>query len=309
MFPEALRAQLKIVHAYAVTPFKKDNVLELDLDGLARNLDFLVRKGVKVINVGGGTGEINALSDDELEALARVALQTVGDRALVLPTVRDNLKSAVELAPKLERLGARVFLAMPPYIRHEAPKKLEGVFDHFRILAEASGVPFLPYNTQVWPSEFFERLAEIPRIIGIKDPCQQPENLFLAIRRLGDRFVWVGNKRHQAGVLQLRMQMGLQGFTAGLINFMPEYELELFRLAQAGEWERMTEVQEHLAPFERLRDVHGDAALPKAGLDLIGLSGGHVRPPRVNISQEGRDALAEEWKKLQQRVLNIGHTT
>ncbi|MDA0840983.1 MAG: dihydrodipicolinate synthase family protein [Planctomycetota bacterium] len=298
MFPEDLIAGLKNVHAYAVTPFKTGNLLSLDLDGLAGNLEFLIKSGVKVINIGGGTGEINALTDDELLSLAETALQVAGDRALIVPSLRGNLKSACDLAPKMEKLGARIVLAMPPYIRHAVPENPDGIVEYFRIVAESSDLPLLPYNTQAWPAEFFERLAEIKQIIGIKDPCQSPHGLFIAIRRLGSRFVWIGNKRHQAGVLQLRFQAGIEGFTAGLINFVPEFELELFRAVTSGDIGKTIKLQEQLAPLEHLRDVHGDAALPKAGLDLRGLTGGSVRAPRVNVSKEGRQALSAELKKL-----------
>jgi 4-hydroxy-tetrahydrodipicolinate synthase len=298
MFPEALISDLKNVHAYAVTPFKRDDLLTLDLEGLAGNLEFLIESGVKVINVGGGTGEINALTDDELLTLAETALQVAGDRALIVPSLRGNLKSDCDLAPKMEKLGARIVLAMPPYIRHEVPEDPDGIVEHFRIVAESSGLPLLPYNTQAWPADFFERLAELDRIIGIKDPCQSPHSLFIAIRRLGSRFVWIGNKRHQACVLQLRFQAGIEGFTAGLINFVPEFELDLFRTVTSGDYEKTILLQEQLAPLERLRDIHGDAALPKAGMDLRGLAGGSVRAPRTNVNEEGRQALSVEMAKL-----------
>lgn len=298
MFSESLKAQLRNVHAFAVTPFKKDNILELDLKGLACNLRFLIEKGVKVINVGGGTGEIEALTDSELKELARVSLEVAGDSALILPTVPGNIKSAMEIAAAYEKMGAKALLGMPPFIRQSPPANLQGVFNYYRLLAQTTSLPLMPYNTQGWPPDFFARLAEIDRIIGVKDPCHQPHNLFKAIRRLGDRFVWIGNKRHDAGVLQYRYQAGIQGFTAGLINFIPRYELEMHEAAQVMDWPRIAALQEKIAPVERLRDAHGDVALLKAGLDLIMLAGGPVRPPRVDVSPEGRAALALELKNL-----------
>ena len=66
-----LRQQLKTVHAYAVTPFRADDLLSVDWEGFAGNLRFLVEAGVGVINVGGGTGEIEALSARSWGAWAR----------------------------------------------------------------------------------------------------------------------------------------------------------------------------------------------------------------------------------------------
>jgi 5-dehydro-4-deoxyglucarate dehydratase len=298
MFPKELKEKLKDVHAYAVTVFKRDHGLGLDLEGFARNLEWAAEEGVRVFAVAGGTGENEALTPAERELLARRALEAVGRQALVIPTLPGNWGEAVELAPRYEKMGAQVVLAMAPYIRQQVPEELEGVFQYYAGLARASGLALLPYNTQAWPAQFFERLAQVEAIIGIKDPCFEPHNLFRAIRRLGDRFAWVGNKRHDPGVLQYRFQAGIEGFTAAFLNFAPRFELELFAAAKRRDWERMVELQEQLAPLERLRGRHGDVSMVKAALDLVGLAGGPVRPPRVEVSEAGRREIAAELERL-----------
>lgn len=297
MFPQALKDALKNVHAYAVTPFDKEDLLRLDLDGFAANLDFLAGAGVEVINVGGGTGEIDALTDDELEALAAAGLQAVGGRALVTPSLPGNLAQACRLAPRYQKLGVRVALAMAPFMRNQVPDDLEGVYRYYERLAQASDLALMPYNTQGWPAEFFARLAEIEAIIAVKDPCFEPHHLFRAIQLLGDRFVWVGNKRHDPGVLHLRYQAGIEGFTAGFVNFAPDFELQLHRAALRQDWAGMVEVQARLAPLERLRQTYSEGIL-KAAMDLVGLHGGPVRPPRTGASPEGRQVLRAELARL-----------
>ena len=293
-----LRRRLKAVHAYAVTPFRKADLYELDLKGLAGNLEFLIDAGVEVINVGGGTGEIDALTPGELEAISRTALEVAGTGdTLVTPTLPGNAAVALELAPKYEQMGARVALAMPPFLRNSVPENLDGVFAYYRRVAAASGLLLLPYNTQYWPAEFVQRLAEIEAVVGVKDPCLDPHQLFRAIRLVGERLVWIGNKRHDPGVLHFRYQAGIEGFTAGFVNFAPRFELGLHRAALRQDWPLMVDLQARLAPLERLRNRFGDPVL-KAGLDLVGLSGGRVRPPRVDMDQEGRAELAVELERL-----------
>lgn len=298
MFSEELKGQLRNVHAYTVTPFLKDDIAQLDTDGFARNLDFLIGQGVRVLSIGGGTGEINALSANELANLCQVGLETAAGRALVIPTVPGNLKTALELLPQYEAMDAQVVLGMAPYTRNQIPDDLEGVYSHYRILSDHTALPLMPYNTQGWQPEFFARLADIDRIIGVKDPCLVPHNLFAAIQQLGDRFVWIGNKRHNPGVLHLRFQMGIEGFTAGIVNFAPQFELELFRLAKDGAWDAMVDLQKRLAPIENLRTQFGDVSLLKAGLDLVGLAGGPARPPRVDVPENARQALSNELTRL-----------
>ncbi len=297
MFPEDLRDKLKHVHAYAVTPFKKDDLYTIDMDGFNSNIAFMLEKGVKVIAVGGGTGEVNSLTIDELETMARSALELAGDQALITPALPDNFATAAALAPRYQKMGVRVALGMAPFIRNTIPEDLEGVFNHYNLLAQLSDMALMPYNTQGWSPAFFEHLAEIDQVIGVKDPCQVPHNLFRAIKRLGDRFVWIGNKRHDPGVLHFRFQAGIEAFTAGFINFIPQFELDLFDAATRQDWPRMIEIQEQLAPLERLRNEHTEGLL-KAGLDLVGLTGGSVRPPRTDATPQGIAALTEELKRL-----------
>jgi len=273
-----LRDRLKSVHTYAATPFT-DDLLHLDLDGFAGNLEFLVEHGMPVIAVGGGTGEIETLTVDELESLVATALQVVSNRALVIACLPGNLAEAVDLLGRYERLGVELCLGMPPLIRAKIPTDLSGTWNYFDQLGRLTSLPLMPYNTQGWPAEFLVELAEIEAIIGVKDPCLVPHEFFRAIQMLGDRFVWVGNKKHDPGVAQLRFQMGMEGFTSGQGNFWPEPELEIHAAGIREDWAAIVAVQKRVAGLERLRLAHDDAGMVKAGMDLVGLAGGRVRPP------------------------------
>lgn len=278
-----LRAVLRNVHVYAVTPFSSDDLLRVDLDDLQTNLDFLVSSGVKVVGIGGGTGEVEALSDAELISLAEAALEAVGDRLLVMPCLPENLARSIGLLRAYERLGVQVALTIPPLVRWKVPPDLEGVIDYYRLLSRGTDLYFAPYNTQRWPVEVFERLAGIDNVIAVKDPCESPYDLYRAIKRLGERMVWIGNKLHDPGVLHLRYQMGIEGFTSGQGNFLPGPELEMHEAAQVQDWQRMIKLQELVAPLASMRAAHDDAAMVKAAMDLVGLKGGRVRPPRQDV--------------------------
>lgn len=298
MIDHTLRDQLKDVHAYALTIYQRDDLYALDLDGFARNVAWAADRGVRVFVVAGGTGENDALAPPERLALAECALATVGERALVVPTLPGNLGEAAQLAPRYEALGLRVALAMAPYTRHEVPADPEGVYQYYEALGARSGLVLMPYNTQGWSAELFERLAAVEPIAAIKDPCVDPHPLFRAIKRLGDRFVWIGNKRHDPGVLHFRFQAGIEGFTAGFVNFAPQLELALFAAAQRRDWPLMIELQERLAPLERLRTRFDDAGMLKATMELMGLVGGAVRPPRMDVPPAGRAVIKKELQRL-----------
>ncbi|MFO1539942.1 MAG: dihydrodipicolinate synthase family protein, partial [Chloroflexota bacterium] len=271
------------VHTYAVTPFRDDDLLAVDHDALAANLAFLVESGVRVIAVGGGTGEVDALSPDELVAVARTATATVAGRALVIATVPGNLAEAAVLLPAYAALDVDVVLALPPHVRWKPPADPEGTVAYYRLLAERTSLPLMPYNTQGWDAGMFVRLAEIDAIVGVKDPCIDDLPMFRAIQLLGERFVWIGNKRHDPGVAHLRYQMGMEGFTSGMTNFLPALELRLHAAAVAGDMDRCVRLQGQAAELERARNASDDAAMIKACMDVVGLRGGRVRPPRRDV--------------------------
>ena len=298
MFAEELRDQLRGVHAYALTVYRRDDIHTLDLDGFARNIAWAAERGVEIFVVAGGTGENDALTSQERLAMTERAIETVGDRALLVPTLPGNLGEAVELARRYEQLGLRVALAIPPVVRQRTPDDPEGIFRYYQALGARSGLALMPYNTQGWSAELFVRLAEVSQIIAIKDPCFEPHNLFRAIKRLRDRFVWVGNKRHDPGVLHFRFQAGIEAFTAGFVNFAPRLELELFAAAKMQDWPRMITLQEELAPLENLRSRFDDAAMLKATMDLMGLAGGPVRPPRMDVTDAERAEIKSELERL-----------
>lgn len=298
-FSAELKSRLRNVHTYVVTPFDQQNLFQVDTDALRRNLQFLLDNGIQVVALGGGTGEFEALTPEEHLLITRTALETVQDQALVVATVPGNLGIAAQLLSQYERLGVEIVLGMPPLVRGKVPADLTGVADFFHVLCQHTNLPLMPYNTQAWPFEVFCQLAEIEGIIGVKDPCLHPHELFKAIQRLGDRFVWIGNKRHDPGVLHLRFQMGIEAFTSGQTNFWPGPELELFQRAQQRDWDRMIELQRLCAPLERLRLQNDDAAMVKAAMDLVGLYGGPVRPPRRGIGAESRAELAATLAEIE----------
>ncbi|GMQ93526.1 MAG: hypothetical protein BMS9Abin12_1003 [Acidimicrobiia bacterium] len=286
-----MRKRLAEVHAYAVTPFLAGNGSAIDFDGFRDNLRFMADQGVRVIAVGGGTGEIEALLPEELEGLAGAALDTVGDRLLVIGCLPPNLGMALRLAPLYEQLGVQVMMAVAPQVRWREPVDLEGTFEYYSAIAASCDLPFLLYRIQPWPAEFIARLGDIDQVLGIKDPCYEPLEFFRAIQQMGDRFVWIGNKQHDPGVLHLRYQMGIEGFTSGQLNYLPGPELQMHEAAVRRDWDEMVRLQAQVAPLERARRMFDDTAMVKAAMDFMGLRGGAVRSPRRNLDEASRDAV------------------
>ena len=295
IYPSSLLDALREVHVYVTTPFTEEE-LKVDLDSLQRNLNGLVDRGVRICAVGGGTGEADALSHAEQLEIAKAALESVGKRALVVATLPGNLGEAIPLANKYHKLGIEVALALPPLVRGRAIMESPGIIEYFRVLTSNTELPIMPYNNQAWPLDFYLGLAEIPKIISIKDAMLDPYQMFRAISRLGDRFVWIGNKSFDPPITHLRYQAGMECFTSGMANFYPEPELALHQACKSGDVTEALRLQKICARFAQLCSAADDASAVKAAMDIVGFKGGKVRPPRLNVDESTRQEIARLLK-------------
>lgn len=295
IYPTALLDALREVHVYVTTPFT-DDLLKVDLDALQKNLNGLVDRGVRICAVGGGTGEADALSHAEQFEIAKAALESVGKRALVVATLPGNLGEAIPLANRYQELGISVALALPPLVRGRAVLDAPGIIEYFKVLTANTELPIMPYNNQAWALDFYLGLAELPRIVSIKDAMLDPYQIFRAISRLGDRFVWIGNKSFDPPITHLRYQAGMECFTSGMANFYPEPELALHEACKKGDYVEAIRLQKICAGFSQLRSAADDASAVKAAMDIVGFKGGKVRPPRLNVDEGTRNEIARLLK-------------
>jgi 4-hydroxy-tetrahydrodipicolinate synthase len=297
IYSKTLLDKLREVHVYITTPFT-DNLLDIDSDALQNNLDGLVNRGVKICAVGGGTGEADALSSAEQLLLAKSALAAVGGRALVVATLPGNLGEAIPLAQQYEKLGVEVALALPPLVRGKAVLEAPGIVQYFRKLTAHTDLPIMPYNNQGWPLDFYLGLAELPKIISIKDAMLDHYQIFRARARLGDRFVWIGNKSFDPPITHLRYRAGMECFTSGMANFYPEPELALHEACKSGNEEEAIRLQNICAGFSQLRSAADDASAVKAAMDIVGFKGGKVRPPRLDVDDQTKKEIAKLLKGI-----------
>ncbi|MFC0529163.1 4-hydroxy-tetrahydrodipicolinate synthase [Phytohabitans kaempferiae] len=154
-----------------VSPFRADG--SLDVEGAARLATYLVDEQANdALVINGTTGESPTTSDGEKEQLIRAVVEAVGDRAKVVAGVGTNDTShTIELATTAEKAGAHGLLVVTPY--YNKPPQA-GVLRHFTSVADATGLPVLVYDIPhragiPIATETMVRLAEHPRIVGVKD--------------------------------------------------------------------------------------------------------------------------------------------
>jgi 4-hydroxy-tetrahydrodipicolinate synthase len=178
-----------------VTPFDRDG--NVDYPQARRLAKALVASGSDGLVVTGTTGENPSLFHDENYRLWAEVKQAVGDSASVVAGSGTNgTGEAIKLSQDAERAGVDALLQVVPY--YNKPTQ-EGLYRHFKALAEATPLPNILYNVPArtivnMTAETTLRLAEVPNVIGIKEAHDDLSQVAAIIRGAPDGFrVWSGN--------------------------------------------------------------------------------------------------------------------
>jgi 5-dehydro-4-deoxyglucarate dehydratase len=297
MTPDVLRQRLQGVIGFPVTPFRAD--LSLDLDGLRRNLRAMLRHPFCALVAAAGTGELYSLSPAEHLAVVRATVEEAQGRVPVLAGTGFNPTLAVELARASAGAGADGILAFPPY--YPAPDE-EGIVAYYRAIAEATPLGFVIYSRDWFnPGHaLVARLAEIPTLIAWKDGQGDIRRLQIIRRRIGARLHWIGGAGDD--VVPAYYSMGLRTYTSSISNVAPRLSLRLHELAAADDYPALAPLMDELVIplYEfRARRKGYEVSVMKTMMDLLGQSGGTVRPPLVNVRPEEREELRvalERWR-------------
>lgn len=299
MHPNTLRKKLSGVIAFPVTPFKQD--LSLDLPGLHENLTKLLEHPIAAIVVAGGTGELYSLTPAEYTRVVELATLAVEDRVPVIAGVGFGQRLAVEMAQAAEKAGADGILAFPPYYPQAED---EGLFEYYRAIGDATRLGMLIY-TRDWTSyspAMVERLTSIPTLIGWKDGQGDIRRMQMIINHVGDRLHWIGGAGDD--MVAAYFSIGVTTFTSSIATVAPQLSLKLWELADARDSEALTDLLDRcVVPLFALRARRKgyEVSAMKAMMDMVGLNGGPVRPPLVNVKPEEEDELRTilaSWEKF-----------
>jgi 4-hydroxy-tetrahydrodipicolinate synthase len=273
-----------------VTPFGTDGSLDLvAARALARHLvDEQAHDGL-VVN--GTTGESPTTTDEEKAALVGAVVDEVGDRAAVVAGVGTfDTRHTIELAESAGKAGASGLLAVTPY--YSKPPQ-SGLLAHFGAVADATDLPLLLYDIPhragvALATETLIRLAEHPRIVGVKDA---KGDLVASAKVLAatDLAYYSGE---DALTLPL-LSVGAVGVVGTSTHFVGLETKQMIDAYLAGDVAEALAVHRRLLPiFTGIFATQG-CILVKAGLDLRGRGVGGLRSPLPAATSAERKALAE----------------
>jgi 4-hydroxy-tetrahydrodipicolinate synthase len=278
-----------------VTPFKKNQ--DVDFDALDRMINFIIDNGVEYIVTLGTTGETPTLTKKEQREIVDFTAKKINDRVpLVLGIGGNNTREVIDHFSNFSLEKITAILSSSP--NYNKPSQ-EGIFQHYKTIAEASPLPIILYNVpgrtgSNITAETTLRLAkECENIKGIKEASGNMIQCMHILKNMPEDFLFVSGDDHISLPL---VACGSKGVISVVANCFPKDFSELIRLSLKNEFEKAAQLHLKLLPAYDLLFVENNPAGVKAFLYELKLIENELRLPLVPLSasyhQKVKDFLA-----------------
>jgi len=278
-----------------ITPMHEDGTL--DLDAYRRLIEWHITEGTHAIVAVGTTGESPTVDFDEHNELIRVAVETARKRVPVIAgTGGNSTAEAIELTRYAKKVGADATLQVVPY--YNKPTQ-EGMFRHFKTVAETVDLPVILYNVPSrtvadLANDTTVRLAAVPGIVGIKDATGDLARGADLLRRLPKEFAVYSGNDDSALALVL---IGGHGVISVTANVAPRLMSEMVRAALDGNLQRAREINNRLLPLHSKLFVEPNPTAPKWALQRMGRISGGIRLPLVPLGAAAQPVVEAALKE------------
>ena len=274
-----------------VTPMLDNG--DVDYPGLRRLIDWHVAEGTDCIVMVGTTGESPTVTVEEHCEIIRVAVEHAAGRVPIMAGAGGNsTHEAIELSRYAKQVGADCTLQVVPY--YNKPSQ-EGLYQHFRAIAEAVDIPVVLYNVPGRTVADLQhdtvlKLAQIDNVIGIKEATGNIERAQWLIKQAPKDFsIYSGDD----GTAVALMLLGGHGNVSVTANVAPRLMHELCRAAVDGQARRAAEIQLRLLPVHKQLFCEPSPAPTKWAMARMGLCGAALRLPMVPLSATGQTLVEQ----------------
>jgi 4-hydroxy-tetrahydrodipicolinate synthase len=274
-----------------VTPMREDG--SLDFPRLKSLVDFHVAEGTDGIVIVGTTGESPTVDVAEHCELIRAAVEYASGRIPVIAGTGGNSTSeAIELTAYARKAGATASLNVVPY--YNKPTQ-EGLYRHFKAIAEAVDLPMILYNVPGrtvadMSNETVLRLARVPGIVGIKDATGNMERGTDLIKRAPEGFALYSGDDASALAFIL---LGGHGAISVTANVAPRLMHEMCMAALAGDLAMARAINARLLGLHRNLFVEANPIPVKWAVSQMGLMDGGIRLPLTPLSSEYHERVRQ----------------
>ena len=280
-----------------VTPFDANG--QVDYAGLKNLINYLIDGGVEYLVSLGTTGESVTLSKDEKKKIwAFTAEVNAGRAGLVAGIAGNNTLEVVKDIQEFDTAGYDAILSASP--NYNKPTQ-EGIYQHYKAIAEASALPIILYNV---PSrtgsnisaETTVRLANnFKNIIGIKEASGNFDQLNQIMRDKPENFLLISGD----DPISLPMvALGGVGVISVVGNALPRQFSDMIRLCLQGDFKAAQKGHSSFIDFTRMMFAEGSPAGVKTALKYLGICGDTVRLPLVQVSPKLAEKIIQETRQL-----------
>jgi 4-hydroxy-tetrahydrodipicolinate synthase len=280
-----------------VTPFKKD--FSVDTEALTKIVNFQIENGIDYLVVLGTTAENSTLSQDEKELVIKTIVASNQKRVpLVLGVGGNNTHLVVEELKTRDFSDFVAILSVSPY--YNKPTQ-EGIYQHFKAIAEASTIPIILYNvpgrtaSNVLPSTVIKLANDFKNIVAIKEAAGDIVQAMKLIQGKPEGFLVI------SGDDMVTLPMVLAG-GSGVISVIgqgfPKQFSDMVRLGLQGKADEAYKIHYQLADAIDMIFEQGNPAGIKEIHKLLGLSENNVRLPLVNIDEDLANRISNFVKSI-----------
>ncbi len=280
-----------------VTPFRED--LSIDEDALSRFVEFQISEGIDFLVPCGTTGESATLADKEMRRVVEIVMHTAAGRVPVIAGAGgNNTAHVVELARAYTEMGVDGLLSVSPY--YNKPTQ-EGLYQHFRRIAEETSLPIIVYNVPPRTSvnilpDTLARLAEIENIIGVKEASGDLSQIAEIATRAPEGFkIFSGDDSVTLPVVAL----GGAGVISVASNEAPRQMTALTRACLENDWDEARRRNRELFPLMKVNFIETSPGPVKAALALMGKIREVYRLPMIPVSADTKEKLRAVLVDLQ----------
>ncbi len=277
-----------------VTPFNREGAVDYEQ---AKKLALaLLNSGNEGVVVAATTGEAPTLTWEEEMRLFTEVKSAVGDRGNIIAyTGSNNTAEAVEATKKAEKIGVDACLSVVPY--YNRPNQ-EGIYQHFKSIAESTSLPVIMYNI---PSrvvvnmepETIGRLSKIDNIIGVKEASGNMEHVAKTLNSAREGFlIWSGNDNDIFPIMALG-GYGVIGVTTHLVG--KQYK-KMMDLILSGKIAEAAAIHRNLVPLVNAMFISSNPAPVKYALNHVGFKVGKPRLPLTEPDEKSAALIKETLK-------------
>ncbi len=272
-----------------VTPFRDGRV---DEAAFRRLIEFQIANGTSGLVPCGTTGESATLSYDEHNRVIELAIEIAGKRVPVIAgTGSNSTDETIMLTKSAQKAGAQAALLITPY--YNKPTQ-QGLFEHYRKVAEAVSIPIILYNVPGRTSvnmlpETVARLSEIKNIIGVKEATGDLKQVSDVMEFSKKGFIVLSGDDFTTLPL---LAIGGLGVISVTSNIAPAMMSDMINAFRAGDMDRARELHYRLQPLHRAMFMETNPVPVKTALAMMGIIGEELRLPLVPLSDANRARLA-----------------